>query len=576
LNKVTSTSLETERIATGKESAIDRMSVKAEVALVAALCLLGLFLRAWRLDVIPPGLWLDEASNGLHALELLEGGAWRIFFQYEEYPREPLFVYLVLPLVKLLGAQPYAIRLAGTISGALTLPIAYLFFREFFGRRTALAALACLVFLRWHVHFSRTGFRTIMAPPFMLAAFYFLHRGWRTERLPNWALAGAAFAGGFYTYLSFRLVPLVLLLWLVFRFKIERQPFRPKARGLVLMFGVWLLILAPLIVHYIKVPYHFHGRTGQISLFKDGAREGVRQVAANARDVALMFSVRGDHEGRHNPPERRWIDERGQLKSKPPMPVFDPVSSLFFYLGLAVAFFRARRSAAWLLALVWLFVMSLNSVLSFGAPNLLRALSMAPIVALLMGEGLLLAGDYLGRRTAWRQAAWGLVAVCFCWFAGWQTWSYFYVFPQIPAVWGKFNGSFCDLARYAIDTAPDFDVFLPGDRWSHPTVKYLTHGVPGIYELTLPDALARPTEQKPQIGEDNPPRGRMIVFTQFTGINSDLAQLFPTGRFVKTFRESGGPLWAGAFYLPPAALKTREEIERHFAGRIGVSVFPER
>ena len=299
-------------------------------------------------------------------------------------------------------------------------------------------------------------------------------------------------------------------------------------------------------------------------------------MAANARDVALMFSFRGDHVGKHNVPERKWIDEREQLQSRPPMPVFDPLSSMFFYLGLAVALNRARRSATWLLAIAWFLIMSFNSILSFGAPNILRTLAMTPIVALLMGEGLLIVGDLAGRNRLCGKAAWGVVAACFLWFAGWQTWSYFQIFPRAALVWGQFNTGFCEMANFALDRAPDSDVYLPGDRWSHASAKYLTHGASGIYELTLPEAVSRSTEAQRPVGEDEQPRKRIILFTQWTGIGPELMQLYPMGAVVHEFRDPYGQRWAWAFSIPPQALKSKEEIERHFAGKIGISVFPER
>ena len=126
--------------------------------LILAL-LAAAFLRFWRLDSLPPGLYHDEAYYALDALSLLEGKTFPIYYEGWElyaqdahaerpatptrfpiffegnYGREPIHVYLLALSIKLFGATPFAIRLVVAISGVLGVWTTYLAATALFGGR---------------------------------------------------------------------------------------------------------------------------------------------------------------------------------------------------------------------------------------------------------------------------------------------------------------------------------------------------------------------------------------------------------------------------------------------------------
>ena len=86
------------------------------------------FFRLWLLDRIPPGLFGDEATDGLDALDVLAGrGA--VFFP-ANYGREGLHMWLVAGMFRLLGVTPLALRLPSAIAGILTAVATYWLGRE--------------------------------------------------------------------------------------------------------------------------------------------------------------------------------------------------------------------------------------------------------------------------------------------------------------------------------------------------------------------------------------------------------------------------------------------------------------
>ncbi|MEZ4641263.1 MAG: hypothetical protein R3E31_00725 [Chloroflexota bacterium] len=55
--------------------------------LLLPILLLAALLRFWRLDTLPPGLYHDEAYNGLDALSLVEGKQFPQFYEGGSYMR---------------------------------------------------------------------------------------------------------------------------------------------------------------------------------------------------------------------------------------------------------------------------------------------------------------------------------------------------------------------------------------------------------------------------------------------------------------------------------------------------------
>ena len=141
------------------------------------------FLRLTAIDTMPPGLYHDEAYNGLDALGVL-GGRTPIFFEANN-GREPLFIYLLAVGVGLWGRSPGALRLVSALLGTLTIPAIYWLGRELFDREVAtLAALLALTTV-WMLNLSRVAFRAVAMPPLMALSLALLWRGLRQRRPAN-------------------------------------------------------------------------------------------------------------------------------------------------------------------------------------------------------------------------------------------------------------------------------------------------------------------------------------------------------------------------------------------------------
>src|SRR3990167_8613426 len=96
------------------------------VILLFVVLFTAFFFRFWQLDSIPPGLYPDEAMNGVNALEAIDNGQYKAFYP-ENNGREGLFINIQAASIALLGNTPLALRIVSAKFGALTIGAVFLF-----------------------------------------------------------------------------------------------------------------------------------------------------------------------------------------------------------------------------------------------------------------------------------------------------------------------------------------------------------------------------------------------------------------------------------------------------------------
>ena len=126
-----------------------------------------------------------------------------------------------------------------------------------------------------------------------------------------------------------------------------------------------------------------------------------------------MFFVRGDRIWRHNVPWR---------------PIFDPILSVAFVIGLVVVLRRARSDAAGGFLLVWIGAMAMPTFLAEDAPHFLRSVGVLPFAAFLPALGI----DWIVCRSRSVRLR-ALIAVLFLLFAATSTVrAYFWDYARTP------------------------------------------------------------------------------------------------------------------------------------------------
>jgi len=336
--------------------------------------LLATALRLPALGRVPPGLYHDEAYNGLDALKILDGDL-SLYFAANN-GREPLFIYLVALWIGLLGRSPFALRLAAFAPGLLTVAATYAAARALFTRRVGLLSAAVLSVTLWHLHLSRVGFRAVLLPLFIALTLWQGALGWRTGRRRHWLAAGVLYGLSFYTYIAARFTPVALALFGLYLF-LTRADARTRQRLASLgWFGLaFLVTLAPLACFTLVHPDLVLGRSDQVSIWNAEINGGDfwGTLARHTVRTLGMFFVKGDRIWRHNVPWR---------------PIFDPLLGAFFLLGLLWALRRFRRDAAMALLVIWTATMMLPTLLAEDAPHFLRGVGLLPLTAVFPALGI--------------------------------------------------------------------------------------------------------------------------------------------------------------------------------------------
>ena len=344
-----------------------------------AIMAVAIFTRVYKLDSIPPGLWPDEALNGVQAIQ----EPLKIFYP-ENQGREGLIMALDKFSFNTLGVSMFAFRIVPAIIGILTVLGVYLLALELF-RKKPLALLAAFFVATsfWHINFSRINFRAIMLPLVLCYSFYFLFLGMRKKNWWSFVASGLIFGAGFYTYTSFRLAPVILFTVLFFWWRASK-----KENGQKKFLGSSLLML--IVTFFTALPIglyflfghmaDFFGRVGGISVFNQP--HPLMAFAESLGRHLAMFNIYGDPNMRHNysgDPQLFW-----------------PVGILFligFFLMCrnGIRNFKQknwREFFPYIASFTWFWVMIMPGALTYeGMPHALRVIGTIPAVYILAALG---------------------------------------------------------------------------------------------------------------------------------------------------------------------------------------------
>ncbi len=378
---------------------------------LAAVTALGALLRLYRLGEIPPGLFFDEAGQGLDVQDLLSGRS--LLFFDRSNGKEPLFIYWSALFAPWLPVGAWAVRLPAALAGVATIPAAFFLTRELtideFGPRAdglALLSAGLLAGSYWAVSINRLAFRVNLLPLVMALAFGLIWHAYRRGGLGLGAAGGALLGLCFYTYIAARVVyPLALVILLLLALMPEsRRGLVQRRHELLVAAGVCLLVMLPLTLHFVAHPQDFVGRTAVIGFSQGETSGAVQQLFDFPRRFLAsigMFGGPGDAQARHNLPHRS---------------ILTPWLALLFWLGVLMALIRVRRLGR-MVTLVWLGMMLLPAALAGEEPrHFLRTFGALPVVFLFPALAVVELLTWLRPRTSVSSRVWkttlGLVLAC--------------------------------------------------------------------------------------------------------------------------------------------------------------------
>ena len=340
--------------------------------LLIFIVILSAPLRLYNLNTHPPGLFGDEAADGLDALSIISGD--RPLFLTENNGREPLHAYLVALSTNLLGRTPAAVRLPSALASTLTILALFLATRAITNTRLALIASIISGFTVWPIMLGRLATRPALLPLALSITLWLVIEAYKKNNNKLWVLSGLMLGICVYTYTPIRLLIIFPLLCLSALFVAQIR--RRIILGTTYFFLSFAIIVSPFVIYTANNQEQVLGRTTGVSAIdlNDEPSAIFNTTVSQTIAVFQMFSVpgKGDWNLRHNIPNR---------------PVFDPIITFALLIGLTIAPQKlGKHKLAFIL--VYSIIALLPSILSEEAPHFGRSSGLLPILFIFPALGI--------------------------------------------------------------------------------------------------------------------------------------------------------------------------------------------
>lgn len=513
---------------------------RLEVVLLALIVVLGFVLQGYRVAEIPPGLHGDEAESGMQALQLLHGEVGSLISVGWYHLPMLSFVWHAVSMM-IFGDTVYGLRMSSVIVGTLTLIPLYALTRLLFDRTTALLATFLLAVAHPFIALNRLGINYTQTTLFEVVAFYFLFRGLRSRRWWDFAISGLFLGGGLYLYYASRLVPFIVLGFLVLAATTQRGFLRAHWRGIVVLWLVAFMVFAPMAVYFLEHPWHFVSRTSHVFVLGSQGwvdtpypRENVvTTLLGQAARVLPLFNYGGDMSGQYG--------YKG--------PMLDFFTAVFFVLGMGYSFAHAGRPRHTLLLLWFWATMIVGGMLTLPAPFVPRLAGMLPVLCIFAAvaiQGTLnVLLDTWGQSKATRAVLGSLVAITLVVSACLNYDSYFNKYLHTIQGWAMREPATA-IARYMDSLGDDYEVYLLGAPKlyvRHGTIRFIAR------EASAVDVLD-PAQYIP-LRSGGGKNAAYILLPSHLHHLSQLQQYYPKG-VVRNFTRDSGELWFTVFEISEA------------------------
>ncbi|MGD9762749.1 MAG: glycosyltransferase family 39 protein [Candidatus Binatia bacterium] len=327
--------------------------------------------RCYRLN--PPGLWGDDAVNGLLAFDVLAGEISSPFqivaHSYSHF--HALSNYPIAAAFWLFGPDLWTLRLPGVIMGIAGAPLLYGIVAPLFGARAGLIAALFYACSPPQISHAKQLVQIITGEFFLLAALCLLVQGAARGRRALVVAAAAPLALTVYTYHSARITPLIAVAFLIawwLRGRFAGAPAgAPAARPARIGIGtaltaltVFALCTVPAVVGYARNPSALVARVSSESIWVAMRQQNSWLPLWDAawRTAGMFHYQQG--------PTYHWFGIGSD-------PAFNPVVGFLFVHGLIASLARWREPRH-LLLLTWAILGLVPALLSGGAPRLYRGL----------------------------------------------------------------------------------------------------------------------------------------------------------------------------------------------------------
>ncbi len=417
--------------------------------------ILALFLRFYKLGIIPSGLDWDEVSNAYNAYSILKTGhdEYNNFLplynrSFDDY-KPPLYMYLEVPSVAIFGLTPFAARLPSALLGSLSTIVIYLLIKRLFKKENlALVAMALTAISPWQLQFSRVGFEaniglftTVASFTLLLYSLAFDKEKMTAKKITTFLLSAVFLGLSFYSYHAERIfVPLLFLATAVI-YKKELLKFPKKYLVAFVLLGI--IIVAPFFIfsprHAISQRFQETSSKSQIYEINTSIKyieednsskpaklihnrrltilEGYFQNYFANLDINYLF-IKGDNNLRHH------LEDRGMLYL---------IELPFLLYGAYIAVKEKSRSV--IFVITWMLLSPIAAAPTDVAPHAIRSYTL--VVALETIVAIAIVDIY--RKIKWKKAYFILGLCVFCVSLLTYLESYYVHYPRDQASWWQYG-----------------------------------------------------------------------------------------------------------------------------------------
>lgn len=414
------------------------------VLILLVIILLAALLRLYNLNAVPPSASLDEASIGWNAYSILQTGHDEYGYKfpiilraYDDW-RPALYVYLVIPFIKIFGLDVFAVRLPSVLLSLLVVLGSYFLVKNMLkesknSEYIALFSTFLLAVSPWSIYISRLGHEVNLGLFFVVfGVLSFL-----LSQTKRWYLVLSAifFALSLYSYQSEKIfAPLaVLTLGAIYRkelYKIKKIVFVSIVIGLIVSVPILVASLSPQALIRFKGTSAFDSSN---PLYNESAKrllesrqrgDFIGEILNNRRITSLNIFL-SQYFSHFN---LQWLfGNRGSESFKTPgLGLLYAFEAPFFLAGIFFLFknkysFKTKATIS-----SWVLLSFVAPAVATQAPHAMRSYNVLPMPQILVGIGILEIGKFFPKKPA--IILLGILVVSQLYYF----WSqYFFVFPKV-------------------------------------------------------------------------------------------------------------------------------------------------
>jgi 4-amino-4-deoxy-L-arabinose transferase-like glycosyltransferase len=331
-----------------RDSGVEELSVWSwwEVTIVASITILALALRVSNLRDVPFNIYPDEVMTGLVAERAYLNGASpapSLFSTlWNDIDLPALWFAIVAGVLKLGGVGLATVRLPAALFGAATVLPLYGLVRSVWGRVAAIAAASVMAFGAANVDYSRMALNNITTSFFWALCFFFIMCGLRNRRPVDWTLGGLAAGLSEHFYYGTRLLPFILLGFVVYLFAVHWREVRCYIQHIGWLVLGYVIGFGPLLTYFLTHPGLYYGRGAGLMTWN--------RIPANWHDFQQMWNTLWPIMSEN----LLGISTQSAQDIMYYAPLLLPAEAALLVLGVALLIWRWQHPAAFLVLLALL------------------------------------------------------------------------------------------------------------------------------------------------------------------------------------------------------------------------------